>query len=184
MKVIRESTHISGFRSDIPVKEVPALTPCGEALCARGHALKPHIHAGFEFHYLSGGGNFTWLIDRELVTHLDRRIPLNELAAAATMRRAALIRATYHSLGLRTYFTAGEKAGRAWTIHQGDTAPRAAGVIHSDFERCFIKAETVAHDDLIKCGSVAFARGKGLYRMEGKEYVVKDGDALLFKFNV
>jgi ribosome-binding ATPase YchF (GTP1/OBG family) len=96
----------------------------------------------------------------------------------------ALIRATYHLLGLRTYFTAGEKEVRAWTIHAGDTAPKAAGVIHSDFERGFIKAETVAYDALIKCGSVAAAREKGLYRMEGKEYVVKDGDVLLFKFNV
>ena len=96
----------------------------------------------------------------------------------------ALIRSTYHLLGLQTYFTAGEKEVRAWTIHQGDTAPKAAGVIHSDFERGFIKAETVAYDDLLKCGSVAAAREKGLYRMEGKEYVVADGDVLLFKFKV
>ena len=96
----------------------------------------------------------------------------------------ALIRATYHLLGLQTYFTAGEKEVRAWTIHLGDTAPKAAGVIHSDFERGFIKAETVAYDDLVQCGSVAAAREKGLYRMEGKEYVVADGDVLLFKFNV
>ena len=96
----------------------------------------------------------------------------------------ALIRSTYHLLGLRTYFTAGEKEVRAWTIHAGDTAPKAAGVIHSDFERGFIKAETVAYDDLVACGSVAAARDKGLYRMEGKEYVVADGDVLLFKFNV
>ncbi|HEU5124905.1 MAG TPA: redox-regulated ATPase YchF [Verrucomicrobiae bacterium] len=95
-----------------------------------------------------------------------------------------LIRATYHLLGLRTYFTAGEKEVRAWTIHAGDTAPKAAGVIHSDFERGFIKAETVAYEDLIKCGSVPAAREKGLYRMEGKEYVVQDGDVMLFKFNV
>jgi GTP-binding protein YchF len=96
----------------------------------------------------------------------------------------ALIRSTYHLLGLQTYFTAGEKEVRAWTIHAGDTAPRAAGVIHSDFERGFIKAETVAYDDLVACGSVAAARERGLYRMEGKEYVVADGDVLLFKFNV
>ena len=96
----------------------------------------------------------------------------------------ALIRGTYHLLGLRTYFTAGEKEVRAWTIHAGDTAPKAAGVIHSDFERGFIKAETVAYADLVNCGSVAVAREKGLYRMEGKEYVVTDGDVLLFKFNV
>ena len=96
----------------------------------------------------------------------------------------ALIRATYHLLGLRTFLTAGEKEVRAWTIHAGDTAPKAAGVIHSDFERGFIKAETVAYDDLVKCGTVAIAREKGLYRMEGKEYVVQDGDVMLFKFNV
>jgi GTP-binding protein YchF len=96
----------------------------------------------------------------------------------------ALIRATYHLLGLRTYFTAGEKEVRAWTIHAGDTAPKAAGVIHSDFERGFIKAETVAYDDLIRCGSIAAARSEGLYRMEGKEYVVADGDVMLFKFAV
>ena len=96
----------------------------------------------------------------------------------------ALIRSTYHLLGLRTYFTAGEKEARAWTIHAGDTAPKAAGVIHSDFERGFIKAETVAYEALVQCGSVAVAREKGLYRMEGKEYIVKDGDVLLFKFNV
>jgi hypothetical protein len=95
-----------------------------------------------------------------------------------------LIRATYHLLGLRTFFTAGEKEARAWTIHAGDTAPTAAGVIHTDFERGFIKAETVAYEDLVQCGSIAAAREKGLYRMEGKEYVVEDGDVLLFKFNV
>jgi GTP-binding protein YchF len=96
----------------------------------------------------------------------------------------ALIRSTYHLLGLRTFFTAGEKEVRAWTIHVGDTAPKAAGVIHSDFERGFIKAETVSYDDLVACGSIASAREKGLYRMEGKEYVVQDGDVMLFKFNV
>ncbi len=96
----------------------------------------------------------------------------------------ALIRSTYHLLGLRTFFTAGEKEVRAWTIHAGDTAPKAAGVIHSDFERGFIKAEPVAYDDLVRCGSVAAARDAGLYRMEGKDYVVADGDVLLFKFNV
>ena len=95
-----------------------------------------------------------------------------------------LIRATYHLLGLQTYFTASEKEVRAWTIHVGDTAPKAAGVIHSDFERGFIKAETVSYGDLVACGSVPSAREKGLYRMEGKSYVVADGDVMLFKFNV
>jgi len=96
----------------------------------------------------------------------------------------SLIRSTYHLLGLRTFFTAGEKEVRAWTIHAGDTAPMAAGVIHSDFQRGFIKAETVAYEDLMRCGSVAVAREKGLYRMEGKEYEVANGDVILFKFNV
>ena len=96
----------------------------------------------------------------------------------------ALIRATYHLLGLRTYFTAGEKEVRAWTIHAGDTAPQAAGVIHSDFERGFIKAETVGYAALVRCGSVAAARAQGVYRMEGKDYVVQDGDVLLLKFAV
>jgi GTP-binding protein YchF len=96
----------------------------------------------------------------------------------------ALIKATYHLLGLRTFLTASEKEVRAWTIHAGDTAPTAAGGIHTDFERGFIKAETVAFDDLVRCGSFAAAREKGLYRMEGREYPVQDGDVILFKFNV
>jgi GTP-binding protein YchF len=95
-----------------------------------------------------------------------------------------LIRATYSLLGLQTYFTAGEKEVRAWTIRIGDTAPQAAGVIHSDFERGFIKAETVAYEDLVRSGSIAGARENGLHRVEGKEYVVADGDVMLFKFNV
>ncbi|HEU0010569.1 MAG TPA: redox-regulated ATPase YchF [Verrucomicrobiae bacterium] len=96
----------------------------------------------------------------------------------------ALIRATYHLLGLRTFFTASEKEVRAWTIHAGETAPQAAGVIHTDFQRGFIKAETVSCEHLVQCGSIAAARERGLYRMEGKDYVVQDGDVLLIKFNV
>jgi len=95
-----------------------------------------------------------------------------------------LIRAAYHLLGLRTFFTASEKEVRAWTIHAGDAAPAAAGVIHSDFERGFIKAETVSYEDLMASGSMAAAREKGLVRQEGKDYVVADGDVILFKFNV
>jgi hypothetical protein len=95
-----------------------------------------------------------------------------------------LIRAAYQVLGLRTFFTFNEKEVRAWTIHAGDTAAKAAGTIHTDFERGFIKAETVNWDDLVKCGSVGHARETGHYRIEGRDYVVKDGDVLLFKFNV
>jgi ribosome-binding ATPase len=93
-------------------------------------------------------------------------------------------RAAYHLLGLMSYFTAGEKEVRAWTIHRGDKAPTAAGVIHTDFERGFIRAETVAYDDFVRTGGWKPAREQGLVRSEGKEYVVADGDVLLFRFNV
>jgi ribosome-binding ATPase len=95
-----------------------------------------------------------------------------------------LIRTGYELLGLQTYFTAGVKEVRAWTIHKGDTAPQAAGVIHTDFERGFIRAQTIAFDDYIACGGEAGAKEKGKLRVEGKEYVVKDGDVLNFLFNV
>lgn len=96
----------------------------------------------------------------------------------------ALIRATYALLGLRTYFTTGEKETRAWTIRAGDKAPQAAGVIHSDFERGFIAAETVAYEDLYALGSLTKAREAGKLRIEGKDYVVRDGDVMEFRFNV
>ena len=92
-----------------------------------------------------------------------------------------LIRDAYYLLGLRTYLTTGEKETRAWTIHAGDKAPVAAGVIHSDFEKSFISAETVSYDDLVSCGSFARARELGKLRTEGKEYVVQDGDVMEFK---
>ncbi len=95
-----------------------------------------------------------------------------------------LIRAAYHLLGLQTYFTAGVKEVRAWTIHVGDTAPQAAGVIHTDFERGFIRAQTIAYEDFIACGGEQGAKEAGKMRAEGKEYVVKDGDVMNFLFNV
>ena len=95
-----------------------------------------------------------------------------------------LIQASYKLLGLETYFTAGEQEVRAWTIHRGNTAPKAAGVIHTDFERGFIKADTVGYDDFVSLGGWKGAREKGAVRSEGKEYVVHDGDVMLFKFNV
>ena len=94
----------------------------------------------------------------------------------------ALARAGFHTLKLQTFLTAGPKEARAWTIHQGDTAPRAAGVIHSDFEKGFIKAEIVSYDDLIGAGSMAAARAAGRVRMEGKDYVMADGDVVEFRF--
>lgn len=96
----------------------------------------------------------------------------------------SLIHATYALLGLRTYFTTGPKETRAWTIKAGILAPQAAGVIHSDFERGFIRAETVAYDDLVNSGSMTAAKEKGLVRSEGKDYVVQEGDVMLFRFNV
>ena len=95
-----------------------------------------------------------------------------------------LIRAGYHLMGLQTYFTAGEQEVRAWTIHRGDTAPVAAGVIHTDFERGFIRGETVGYDDFVGTGGWKGARERGVVRSQGKEYVVQDGDVLLFRFNV
>ncbi len=95
-----------------------------------------------------------------------------------------LIREAYALLGLRTYFTAGPKEARAWTIRVGAAAPEAAGVIHSDFEKGFIRAETIAYDDYVALNGEAGAREAGKLRSEGKEYVVKDGDVMNFRFNV
>ncbi len=95
-----------------------------------------------------------------------------------------LIKASYSLLGLATYFTAGEQEVRAWTFRKGIKAPQAAGIIHSDFERGFIRAETVSYDDLLEAGSMVHAREKGKVRLEGKEYIVKDGDVIHFRFNV
>jgi hypothetical protein len=96
----------------------------------------------------------------------------------------SLIRATYHLLGLHTYFTAGEKEVRAWTIHRGDTAPQAAGAIHTDFEKGFIRAEVIAFDDYIAYKGEHGSKEAGKMRLEGKEYLVKDGDVMHFRFNV
>jgi GTP-binding protein YchF len=96
----------------------------------------------------------------------------------------SLIKATYELLGLRTYLTTGETETRAWTIVAGMKAPQAAGVIHTDFEKGFIRAETISYDDLVKTGSMSAAKEQGLVRSEGKEYIVREGDVMLFRFNV
>ena len=95
-----------------------------------------------------------------------------------------VIRAGYELLGLLTYFTAGPKEVRAWTVRRGSTAPQAAGVIHSDFEHGFIRAEVIAYDDYVRCRGEAGAREAGKMRLEGKEYVVREGDVMHFRFNV
>ncbi|MBO7522166.1 MAG: DUF933 domain-containing protein, partial [Opitutales bacterium] len=108
---------------------------------------------------------------------------LRELGAADS-GVSELIRKTYDLLGLASFFTAGEKEVKAWTFKKGMTAPQCAGVIHTDFEKGFIKAEVVSYEDLASAGSVAKAREAGTYRLEGRDYVFKDGDVALFRFNV
>ena len=95
-----------------------------------------------------------------------------------------LIAASYELLGLISFLTTGEDETRAWTIKKGSKAPQAAGKIHTDFERGFIRAEVIGYDDFVRCGSSAAAKEKGLMRLEGKDYVVQDGDVILFRFNV
>ena len=97
---------------------------------------------------------------------------------------STLARVGFTTLGLQTYLTAGPKEARAWTIHKGDTAPAAAGVIHTDFQKGFIKAEIISFEDLVAAGSMNEARAKGKVRMEGKEYIMRDGDVVEFRFNV
>jgi GTP-binding protein YchF len=121
-------------------------------------------------------------IESELVT-LPRDERAEYLAGLGVEESGSgtLVREAYYLLGLRTYLTTGEKETRAWTIHAGDKAPVAAGVIHSDFEKSFISAETIAYDDLVACGSFVKAREQGKVRTEGKEYIVQDGDVMEFK---
>lgn len=124
-------------------------------------------------------------IESEL-TELDDESAAELLESIGQSERGldALARAGFHTLKLQTFLTAGPKEARAWTIHQGDTAPKAAGVIHSDFEKGFIKAEIVSYDDLVAAGSMAAAKAAGKVRIEGKDYAMADGDVVEFRFNV
>lgn len=160
---------------------VAAVAPGGDT--ARKHVAAVQAYARNHF------GAEAVVISAQIESELG---DLSEAEAAEYLRDlgvtesgvGALIRAVYHLLGLRTYLTTGEKETRAWTIHAGDKAPQAAGVIHSDFERGFIAAEVVSYDDLVALGSFGKARESGKLRIEGKEYVVKDGDVVEFRFNV
>ncbi|MGZ5004662.1 MAG: redox-regulated ATPase YchF [Chthoniobacterales bacterium] len=148
----------------------------------------PHVRAVQDYarnHFGSEAVVISAQIESELVdlSEAEAQEYLRDLGVAGS-GVSALIRAVYHLLGLRTYLTTGEKETRAWTIHEGDKAPAAAGVIHTDFERGFIAAEVVHYDDLVSLGSFAKAREHGKLRIEGKEYVVKDGDVIEFRFNV
>ena len=128
---------------------------------------------------------FSAKVEMELAElSLEERGPFLEALGVTESGLDRLSHAAYHLLGLRSYFTAGEKEVRAWTIHDGDKAPAAAGVIHTDFERGFIRAETVSYDDFVRVQGWKPAREQGLVRSEGKEYVVADGDVMLFRFNV
>jgi GTP-binding protein YchF len=152
------------------------------------NAALRHLRAVEDYarnHFATGAVVISAQIESELVDLADAEAAeyLRDLGVKGS-GVGALIRAVYHLLGLRTFLTTGEKETRAWTIHEGDKAPAAAGVIHSDFERGFIAAETVHFDDLVSLGSFARAREAGKLRVEGKEYVVKDGDVVEFRFNV
>jgi hypothetical protein len=160
----------------------------GGATADDNHRGREYVRAVQEYaraHFATEAVVISAQIESELVD-------LSEAEAAEYLRDlgvqesgvGALIRAVYHLLGLRTYLTTGEKETRAWTIHAGDKAPAAAGVIHSDFERGFIAAEVVPYHDLTSLGSFSKAREAGKLRIEGKEYVVKDGDVVEFRFNV
>jgi ribosome-binding ATPase YchF (GTP1/OBG family) len=153
-----------------------------------GYSAGPHVRAVEDYarhHFATEAIVISAQIESELVD-------LGENEAMEYLRGIgvedsgvhALIRAVYHLLGLRTFFTTGEKETRAWTIHAGDKAAAAAGVIHSDFERGFIAAETIQYNDLAALGSYAKAREAGKLRSEGKDYVVRDGDVVFFRFNV
>jgi hypothetical protein len=168
--------------SDLAVLAAKGNTPNGSIPAAR------HVAAVTEYartHFGTEAVVVSAQIESELV-ELGEQEALEYLRGLGVQDSGvnALIRAVYHLLGLRTYLTTGEKESRAWTIHAGDKAPAAAGVIHSDFERGFIAAETVHYNDLISLGSFAKAREAGKLRVEGKEYVVQDGDVITFRFNV
>ena len=150
-------------------------------------ASNPHVQAVRELAKEQNSGVFVICaeIEQEIAELEDdeKKMFLDDLGIEESGLEK-LIKASYELLGLMSYLTAGEDETRAWTIKVGTKAPQAAGKIHTDFERGFIKAEVVNYKDLLESGSYAGAREKGLVRMEGKEYVVKDGDVILFRFNV
>jgi hypothetical protein len=158
----------------------------GEHEIARGNAFTRGLRAAIE---RDGEPaelvDFSAKVEMELAElPVEDRGPFLESLGVSESGLDRLAHAAYHLLGLMSYFTAAEKEVRAWTIHRGAKAPAAAGVIHSDFERGFIRAETVAYQDFVLAGGWKGAREQGLVRSEGKEYVVQDGDVMLFRFNV
>jgi GTP-binding protein YchF len=183
--VERSEDEEKAFRELQLLTAKPALYVCNvdEASAATGNAMSRQVEDYAKTHDAA-----TIVISAEIESQL-AQLPDNEqkdylealgLAEPGLNR---LIREAYQLLGLQTYFTAGPKEARAWTIHKGDRAPQAAGVIHTDFERGFIRAQTIAYDDYVSLGGEVPAKEAGKARDEGKDYVVKDGDVMLFKFN-
>ncbi len=167
----------------------PVIYACNvaEESVADDGASNPYVAKVREYAEASGSGVFviSAQIEQELSELEDEEKA--EYLESMGMTESGLdkiVRASYDLLGLMSFLTAGEQETRAWTIRKGTKAPQAAGKIHSDFERGFIKAEVVNYRDLLDCGSLSAAREKGLVRMEGKEYVMQDGDVVLFRFNV
>ncbi|MCQ2354109.1 MAG: redox-regulated ATPase YchF [Clostridia bacterium] len=176
--------------ADIPLlsaKPVIYVANVGEDMVAEEPVNDPHYSALKKFAESENSGIISVCAGLESeIAELDaeeKAIFLDDLGITES-GLDRLIRASYDLLGLISFLTAGPKEVRAWTIKRGTKAPQAAGKIHSDFERGFIRAEIVAFDDLMKCGSITAAKDAGLYRSEGKDYVMKDGDVTLFRFNV
>jgi hypothetical protein len=133
----------------------------------------------------TGGAAICGSLEAELVgMPAEEEAEMREGLDAGEPGLSRMIKLSYQVLGLNSFLTVGEDETRAWTVHNGALAPKAAGVIHSDIERGFIRAETVAYNDFIECGTMAEARNRGLFRREGREYVVQDGDILNFLFSV
>jgi len=180
------------FASNVAESDLAAIAVAGAAAVAGvgdpGHRAARHVDAIEDYarhHFATEAVVISAQIESELVD-LSEKEAMEYLRGLGVEDSGvhALIRAVYHLLGLRTFLTTGEKETRAWTIHAGEKAPTAAGTIHSDFERGFIAAETIQYDDLVALGSFAKAREAGKLRIEGKDYVVRDGDVILFRFNV
>ena len=174
--------------SEADLATVSGMLEAGDAAPAPTLPAAIHVQAVQKYaasHFATGAVVISAQIESELVDLPEEEA--QEYLAGLGVKSSgvgSLIRAVYHLLGLRTYLTTGEQETRAWTIRSGDRAPAAAGVIHSDFERGFIAAEVTAYEDLVALGSFAKAREAGKLRIEGKEYVVQDGDVVEFRFNV
>jgi GTP-binding protein YchF len=183
--VKRTADEEKAFRELQLLTSKPALYVCNvdEASAATGNAMSKVVEDYAKTHDAA-----VIVISAEIESQLAQLSDAeeNEFLETLGLKEPGLnrlIREAYQLLGLQTYFTAGPKEARAWTIHKGDRAPQAAGVIHTDFERGFIRAQTIAYDDYVSLGGEVPAKEAGKARDEGKEYVVKDGDVMLFKFN-